>query len=46
MMNNLQIFKNNDFGEIRTIEIDNEVWFVGKDVAIALGYANTREALK
>lgn len=45
-MNNLQIFKNNDFGEIRTIEIDNEVWFVGKDVAIALGYANTREALK
>lgn len=44
-MNNLQIFKNNDFGEIRTIEIDNEIWFVGKDVAIALGYANSSKAV-
>lgn len=37
-MNNLQIFKNADFGEIRTVTIDNEPWFVGKDVATALGY--------
>ncbi|KPI56326.1 hypothetical protein IM33_05160 [Clostridioides difficile] len=46
MMNNLQIFKNEDFGEIRTVDIDNEIWFVGKDIAEALGYSNTREALK
>ncbi|HEL2881165.1 TPA: toxin Bro [Clostridioides difficile] len=45
-MNNLQIFKNEDFGEIRTIEIDNEVWFVGKDVAEKLGYKDTSDALK
>ncbi|EGT3664860.1 BRO family protein [Clostridioides difficile] len=45
MMNNLQIFKNEDFGEIRTIDIDNEIWFVGKDVAETLGYANPSKAV-
>lgn len=45
-MNDLQIFKSEDFGEIRTVDIDNEIWFVGKDIAEALGYSNTREALK
>lgn len=44
-MNELQIFKNPEFGEIRTIEIDNEPWFVGKDVAERLGYKNTKDAL-
>lgn len=44
-MNELQIFKNADFGEIRTTVIDNEPWFVGKDVATALGYSNARDAL-
>lgn len=44
-MTDLQIFKNPDFGEIRTIEKDGEPWFVGKDVAAALGYSNTRDAL-
>lgn len=44
-MNDLQIFKNAEFGEIRTVEVDNEVWFVGKDVAVALGYANARKAI-
>ncbi len=39
-MNELQIFKNEEFGEIRTVTIDNEPWFVGKDVAEALGYQN------
>lgn len=39
-MTELQIFKNEMFGEMRTIEIDNEPWFVGKDVAEALGYSN------
>ena len=39
-MNELQIFQNSEFGEIRTIEKDGEPWFVGKDVAEILGYAN------
>ena len=44
-MQELQIFKNEEFGEIRTSTIDNEPWFVGKDVAKALGYTNERDAL-
>ncbi len=39
-MNELQIFKNEEFGEIRTIEVNNQPWFVGKDVADILGYRN------
>lgn len=38
MMNELQIFNNPEFGEIRTIDQNGEPWFVGKDVAQALGY--------
>ena len=45
-MNDLQIFKNTEFGEIRTMTIDNEPWFVGKDVASILGYVDTSDALK
>lgn len=45
MANELQIFNNPEFGEIRTIEIDGEPWFVGKDIAAALGYSNTKDAL-
>ena len=41
----LQVFKNQDFGEIRTLQIDDEVWFVGKDVAEILGYSNPSEAI-
>lgn len=37
-MNNIQVFNNPEFGDIRTVEIDGEPWFVGKDVATALGY--------
>lgn len=37
-MNELKIFNNEEFGKIRTVTIDNEPWFVGKDVATALGY--------
>ncbi|MDE7327843.1 MAG: Bro-N domain-containing protein [Lachnospiraceae bacterium] len=37
-MNNLQIFENEEFGQVRTVTIDGEPWFVGKDVARALGY--------
>ena len=44
-MNNLQIFNNPEFGNIRTVTIDGEPWFVGKDIAEALGYSNSRKAL-
>ena len=44
-MNDLQIFNSEEFGTVRTVTIDNEPWFVGKDVAEALGYKNTRQAL-
>lgn len=44
-MNNLQIFKNDSFGEVRTLIINNEPWFVGKDVASILGYADTNKAI-
>ena len=40
-----QIFKNAEFGQIRTCMVDGEVFFVGKDVASALGYKNTKDAL-
>lgn len=39
-MNELKIFANKEFGEIRTLNINNEPWFVGKDVANILGYQN------
>lgn len=44
-MNELEIFKNPEFGEVRTMVIDNEPFFVGKDVAAILGYQNTSKAL-
>ena len=44
-MNDLQIFENREFGRIRTVEIDGQLWFVGKDIAKALGYSNTSDAL-
>ena len=44
-MNELQIFKNDEFGEIRTVQLNNETYFVGKDVAESLGYSNTKDAL-
>lgn len=44
-MNELQIFNNPEFGQIRVIEIDGEPWMVGKDVAAALGYSAERNAI-
>lgn len=44
-MEELQIFNNEEFGNIRSLVIDNEPWFVGKDVAEALGYKNVRDSL-
>ena len=46
MTSELKVFENPAFGQVRTIEIDNEPWFVGKDVAEALGYRDTSDALK
>lgn len=45
-MNEVKIYNSEEFGNIRTVTIDNEPWFVGKDVATALGYADTFGALK
>lgn len=44
-MNDLQQFTNQQFGDIRALSIDGEPWFVGKDVALSLGYSNTKDAL-
>lgn len=44
-MQELQIFKNEEFGEVRTVTIDDEPWFVGKDIAEALGYSDTNKAV-
>ena len=45
-MNEIEIFKNEEFGEVRTLTVNNEPMFVGKDVALALGYKDTVNALK
>lgn len=44
-MTDLQIFNNEEFGQVRTIIKDDNVWFIGKDVAEALGYSNTSKAI-
>ena len=44
-MKEMQIFENQEFGTVRTVELDGEPWLVGKDVAQALGYSNPRDAL-
>ena len=45
-MNKLKIFENPEFGEVRTVERDGEPWFVGKDVAAALGYERATKAIQ
>ena len=44
-MADIQIFKNNDFGSVRTIEENGQILFCGTDVARALGYSNPRDAI-
>lgn len=44
-MNEIKLFTNKEFGEIRTMNIDEEPWFVGKDVSEALGYSNASKAV-
>lgn len=45
-MNELMVFNNAEFGNVRTIEINGEPWFVGKDVAESLGYTNPTKAMQ
>ena len=44
-MSDLQVFRNTEFGELTLLEINNEPWFVGKEVAEKLGYENTKDSL-
>ena len=44
-MSDIKIFNSQEFGQVRVLEINGEPWLVGKDVAEALGYANTRDVL-
>ena len=45
MVNELRTFTKEEFGTVRTMMIDGEPWFVGKDVTEALGYVNNRKAI-
>lgn len=45
-MNEMKIFNSEEFGQVRTVIVDGEVWFVGKDVAEALGYERTADAIR
>lgn len=42
---NIEVFRNSEFKDVRTMIIDGEPWFVGKDIAENLGYTNTRKAI-
>lgn len=44
-MEEVQVFNNEEFGEVRSITINGEPWFVGKDIATALGYRNSSKAV-
>ena len=45
-MNDLTVFENEEFGSVRTLSMDGDPWFVGKDVATALGYAKPTDAVR
>ena len=45
-MNEIKLFENPEFGEVRVLEQDGEPWFVGKDVATLLGYTNPQKAIR
>jgi anti-repressor protein len=44
-MNNLMSFSNDEFGDVRVLQIEGEPWFVGKDIAEKLGYAKPQNAI-
>ena len=45
MKNEVKIYANDEFGKVRVVTIDGEPWFVGRDIARVLGYANPNDAL-
>lgn len=45
-MNEVRVFDNTEFGNVRALTIDGEPWFIGKDVAEALGYERTADAIR
>lgn len=45
-MNEVKVFENEEFGSVRTVTIDGNVWFAGKDIALALGYAKPLNAIR
>ena len=45
-MNDLTVFENEEFGSVRTLSMDGDPWFVGKDVATALGYKEPTKAAR
>lgn len=45
-INELKLFENHEFGKVRTVSLDGEAYFVGKDVAEILGYSNPNEAIQ
>ncbi|MGP1402642.1 MAG: BRO family protein [Catonella sp.] len=46
MQNDLMVFQNQEFGEVRSVMINGEPWFIGKDIASVLGYKDTSDAIK
>lgn len=46
MDNNIKVFENSEFGKVRTVILNDEPWFIGKDVAEILGYSNTNKAIQ
>lgn len=45
-MSELTVFNNPEFGEIRTVTINGEPWFVGRDIAVSLGYSKPQNAIR
>lgn len=45
-MNEITMFRNPEFGEIRTVEMNGDTWFVGADIATVLGYSNPQKAIR
>jgi prophage antirepressor-like protein len=46
MNNELQVFNNDEFGQVRTVNIEGKIYFIAKDIATALGYKDTNSAIK
>ena len=46
MNNQIEVFKNEEFGQVRALEINGEPYFIGKEVAEVLGYANSKDAIQ